>query len=313
MPAELIRIKVGSESASENADGDLEYEATYIVVLSDGSVPVNDATQAAGVPEIGQRYLNDYTAICTSVDAQRRRNSQTICDVRCRWETKPLKDQKPDSDKPPWEQPPEPSWDAVPLEINSPVDLKGQSFEDTAGTPYDPPPIIPQDNQMLTILRNEIGFSPHDARCYGNTINDQGWFGFPKYAVKLLMPTATGIWENGQLYWQVVYRLEIMCGWIWSDKTNEQVQLLWEPYAVPNIGPMHIPEGGGEPIHNVDANGDPDTIHRKLNNDGTLRARDQWTLWLPYTRFRESNFGKYFDWLGSPRAYGTGRGRCRRP
>ncbi|KKK92668.1 hypothetical protein LCGC14_2700630 [marine sediment metagenome] len=311
MSTELKGIKVGSETASENLDGDREYEATYIVVASDGSVPLTEVREAAGLPEVNQRYLNDYTAICTSVDAQRRPKSQTICDVHCRWETKPLKDQKPDSDKPPWEQPPEPSWDEVPVDIVTPVDLEGHIFRDEAGTPIDPPPVVPQSNQVLTILRNEIGFSPQDARFYGNTINGDGWFGFPKYAVKLLMPTATGIWEDDQLYWQVVYRLEIMCGWAWVDE--EQRQLLWEPYLTPHLGPMHIPDDGGDAVRNTDGFGDPIMIPQKLDQDGHLLPKDVPTHWLQWYLYRQTNFSEYFDWLGSERAYGTGRGRRRRP
>ena len=304
MATELKGIKVGSESASYNANGNREYEAVYMVDTSAGTIPATNVLACHGLPRLRTRYLYDYTAICTSIDPQRRPNSQTLWDVRVRWEvTSSQKKEKPDSDKPPWEQRPDPSWDEVPLDIVTPVDLKGKKFVDTAGIPFDPPPTIPQSNQMLTILRNEIGFSPTDARFYGNTVNDGDWFGFPKGSVKLLMPTATGIWEAGQLYWQVVYRLEIMCGWVWSDTTNKYLQLLWEPYAVPNIGAFHIPDGGGEATRNLDGSGDPMTEPQHLDGDGHLLGPDDPTYWLWFSRFRLTDFSKYFDWLGKPASY----------
>ncbi len=309
-PTTLIGVKVGSERSSFTKDGKRTYSATYWVDTANPSISgvmVRDGT--AGLPKVGQRCPYETGAFCTAVRPQRNGNSQTLYEVHCTWESPDKPDEK---GRPPWEQPPVADWGAVPVEAYQEFDLDGHYFEDKAGTPFNPPPSIPYSNQVLTITRNELIYSRAAAEKYGNTINDPDWFGFPTFAVLAAMPTASGHWHKegpkgkSTYYWQVTYRFEIECGWFWNPYANGDngaaEKRLWFPFDVPNIGPMAIPESGGEPVRCKDRYGDPLSIHQKLDEDGHQQKHDFRTMYVPFRRYRTSNFNDsaFVGWMTEP-------------
>ena len=303
-PTTLIGVKVGSERCSSVKGGKSTYSATYWVDTASPSVSgvtVRDST--AGLPKVGRRYLYDYAAFCTAVRPQRHGNSQTLWEVHCTWETSDKPDEK---GRPPWEQPPDVSWDDVPVEAYQEFDLDGVYFQDAAGTPFNPPPSMPYSNQRLTIVHNELSYSASLARTYGNTVNNDGWFGFPQFAVKAGMPTADRHWHKegpkgrATLYWQVTYRFEVECGWYWNEYTQQEEKRLWIPFQVPNIGPMAIPEGGGEPVRCKDRYGDPLSVHQKLDLDGHQKPHDWRTQYMDFRRYRKAHCEEFVGWLGEP-------------
>lgn len=171
---------------------------------------------------------------------------------------------------------PEEEWGANAYERPVDQDSSGNPICNTAGDPFDPPPMRDDSRLVLTITRNEATADPALSREYGDTVNNATFYGAAAGKVKLKSRTARKVPFEGLPaghYFKVTYVFEF-------NEDGWQKRLL-------NVGFRQLVSGNLVPIY---MGTQLATSPCLLNSSGALTA-------TPYFRtfdvYRSKDFGTF--------------------
>ncbi len=83
-----------------------------------------------------------------------------------------------------------------------------EAITNSAGDPFDPPPIRTLSRIGLTIQRYEDDFDPLTIVYFGNRVSSDSFLGFPPGAARCMEINAEPHYENGESSYSVTYRFE---------------------------------------------------------------------------------------------------------
>ncbi len=226
-----VTLEYGSTRGPRIApDGSRSYQETWIVRTNNSADRGDIIRNASGLPRQGQQYPEDGGAIVTEVDPVQETEQQKVWRVGIKYESKSTTLPSEDGQlaQNPLERPTVISWSPIRIEKTVPHDLDGKAFVDAAGSPFDPPPVIPSSNLLLTMDRNEAAFIPKTVFQLMNGVNTVRFFGIePKKALMTGFNAQQGF-ENGVIFWAVSYNFEV---------SNDP----WIPLLILNAGPLMHP------------------------------------------------------------------------
>jgi hypothetical protein len=117
----------------------------------------------------------------------------------------------------PLDEPPQLDWQFTAYERPVDQDTSGNPIVNTAGDPFDPPPMRDDSRPVLVITRNELTFNPATSWEYRDTLNNAAFYGAPTGTVKLKSRVGTQVQSRlvaGGSYWRVTYTFEFNAdGW----------------------------------------------------------------------------------------------------
>ncbi len=152
--------------------GGYTYHETYVVrtnnVNDDGQV----VEKASGLPTPNSGYSEDAAAVVTLISPQQSSEHDTVWYVEVTWTYVPPGTGDPGST---------PgsntfllttrNWSTVAYQETIQKDLDGKKFVNSAGDPFDPPPLLLKYNQILTMTMNRLSYNATEAAKYINAIN----------------------------------------------------------------------------------------------------------------------------------------------
>jgi hypothetical protein len=204
-----------------------EYRRTFLVTTTSFYDEAVTIRSAAGVPRIGDFYVNaggvlDVGAWCRSVECEQRDHDPLKWKVVCEYSSEtddpdrkegPGQDARDQSgrgqeDKKldnPLLRPPEVEWDGVDYTRVVDQDIFGDPIVNSAGARFDPP--LEQDDSRLVLryTRNEATFNQELAEEFVNALNSDSFLGRPPYTWLCKKFAGRRQTEDAGVYWQVFY------------------------------------------------------------------------------------------------------------
>lgn len=297
-----LKEKPGSRHATEAIDGN-EYEYVLTALSNTGLEDENTIYATAGVPRLGQVYVNrsriEASAPC--IERTVERVDRLVWEVRCRFSSKVSSQQgknlRKDPDKPlTW--PVEIHWSGKRIEVNYNFDIKGNPFVNSCGDALKNVPSRSIYHAVVTLARMEAAYNPVFASEFAGKVNSSTWFACPANTALCEWPEATlTYFENiDRYFWKIAYSFEIAPeGW------NSQPGLTRHPYAVADRGRQcFASQSAGLPaktkIPTTDDLGNPTGDDAFLDGYGYQYTVDLATGKLPKVVWPNGGPFKFFDY-----------------
>lgn len=199
-------------SSSMNDKREREYVRTFKVVTSYATDGPEMARLADGIPRLWNPYVSasglvDLGSWCRQVDARPTADPYTWA-VEARYSSRV---ERPDLNliENPLLRPADVEWDTVERLIPVYRDRYETDVKTSSNELFDPPIEQPIYDQTLTISRNQSTYNAILAVSFHNTVNSGSWWGFQPGQVKCCKIKGSRQFENGLLFWRVVYEFHI--------------------------------------------------------------------------------------------------------
>lgn len=255
MTATVRGISTEGRSGSENRTNGAEYSVTYLVYTDDRNDGPMIASDAFGIPRIGDVYQpgNDFDPKAMVVDKKAtQRDSPFEWEVEVVYSTELDADPKDgnDGNTSPLDEPADISYGfqartlAVPGYFNDPANPNAlQNLEATLvnsyGEPFDPAPEMDVHDLVVNVVKNMPNLNVQWMMWVANTVNSVPFNGAESRQLRLVPPEATRKYDATiGLYWavafQFIYRYET-----WDlQRVNEGLHYLTDAGA---FGILHLP------------------------------------------------------------------------
>jgi hypothetical protein len=254
----VIRLAEGRQGSASSDSASREYVMRFRVVTNDpndGPQVVSfgvDPTTGVAVPNRGDRYVwghdADLACRCNQLEIQQHADNPRVWDVTAHYTT-----QARDRNDNPLQRPTSIRFGFAKFERVAERDVNGQAIVNSAGSYFDPPPMMDDSRPTIVMVRNEPSFNAALAMDYQDAVNSAAWFGFPAGTAKVSQISASDHWENDVYYWEVTYEFEIRREG-WTLRLLDQGR--YERSGT-NVRPI------------LDANGDPVQDPVLLNGSGS--------------------------------------------
>lgn len=250
------------------ASGDLrqgrKYTRRWRVETNDANDGPLVVTSHPSIPQFGAVYAtpNEYDAgaLCSNVTATQDSNSQTIWYVTANYSrdlsyphaaSESLASGGPSGSgdgggtpsQPPGQLQQSPllrpaiwSFGARRQSIYTTRDYNGKALINSAGQPFASGYQVEVTVPTIDITINKATAKPNAAQTWDNAINSGAWFGLPAKSVKADAPKISGKDDNGQIYYEWQWHLEIApTAWPYMGK--------WDPVKVLDCGYAYLDSG----------------------------------------------------------------------
>lgn len=150
-----------------SADGDEKarrYERSWLVKTDYKFDDAAVVLSAAGLPRYGTLYPDDPAAYCQKITATNESVSPYLWRVAASYSTEKERDENPLSD------PATITWDGESYQVPLVEDKDGNAVTNAAGDPYDPPFMIDDSRQIITVVKN-VAAVPLWILDYRNVVN----------------------------------------------------------------------------------------------------------------------------------------------
>lgn len=178
-------------------------------VLLDGNDSTTEAPfvarEATGIPDIGDSYPNRSFLFCSSVTPIAR--TEKLFDIKVDYSTVQLHLKGGGETENPLKVDPEVDWDFVVSSEAVDRDIHDKPIVNSAGEPFDPPPVEDVYDFVLRVSRNERSFNENHARTFKNTVNSISFLGWPPKTACLKVYRGTRVVTGDYEYWRVSYEV----------------------------------------------------------------------------------------------------------
>ncbi|GAF84920.1 unnamed protein product, partial [marine sediment metagenome] len=276
-------------------DGSRAHRAMYTVETTSNLDMADVVRKAPALPIEGSACPWDTGAVAVSVDPKQDPNSKTLWRVTVRWQ----KAQGAEGDGPnPWDKPVLLRWNGTELAETWARDLEGKAFVNSAGDPFNPPPMIIRPMPILIARVQAISYSHRAAVKYGNSTNSDTWLSYPPNSWKALFAVSNEQRGADTSYWIIDFRF------ILNFDFDKGVGL-WHPTLVADIGNRFVEAAAGvgdEPVFAKDKNGIASSRPIPLDTEGVfgpkggrlppvlLRSGDVQLGFIPFTTLHRRPF-----------------------
>ncbi len=275
--------KPGSRRGPVESKSGVSYYETYVVrtnsVDDDGQVVV----QANGLPRYGSAYPEDAAALVSLISPQQSSEHDMAWYVEVTW-THTAPGSAGSTPGNVMAMPPTWDWTEVPYQLFLEKDLDGKPYENTAGDPFDPPPLRLQYNLVLTVKMNRLSYNANEADQYLDAINSDvitvDGKTFPKFAGKIGSYSADMDFVGEVSYRKVVIVIEF----------NRK---LWFPHKVLNKGPRHLVLGEEDSGPQLPRDSHGVTYYGEVFLDPQgykLPEKDPGRWWIKFNEYRKLPF-----------------------
>lgn len=296
MGAGTAQERLDRREGGVRADGNRWYRRTYLVkVTAKGDGPLTVLT-ASGLPQPYYSYATetetDIDAIVRSREPRQVSGTWDLYDVDVSYDTE-LTESNPDRQENPLLWVPRiysttqimrvPVIGTLKPGTLDPEDVQyNEAIEDSAGTEFDPQPMVDDARHGIVIERNEVFYNNPMAIEYTNSVNEEPWAGaYPRQARLVEFTTSgrtsTTVNNNTVYYYPVRYVI------LYKRETWDLVTL--------DIGPKYWdpgPKGTGKlKVRVVD--GHPQLV--KLDGSGRKLGSSADDEWVRTRHYKEKNFG----------------------
>jgi len=272
MSIESAKRKYASANGSRNQTGERKYREIWIVRTS-SRANAETVRDSALLPAMGASYESGDDAILIEKDAEEI--EANVWEVECRYSSRHGPDAKDD----PTDEQPRIACSSAKYQKAAVKDLEGKAFLNSAGDPFDPPPMFEETHFVLTHVRNEVSYSAVQAFAYINSINNAAWLGAGKGEVKMERYAGVKKYANDDIYWEVTREFH------WNPEG-------WDPLLVLDAGPRFI-NVDGDLVWAEDDYGVQSTALIRLNGGGGKLDKDDESQWMEFKMYKEMDFSVF--------------------
>jgi hypothetical protein len=209
------------------------WERTYIVTVDVQYDGIGwDIMADRRLPQRGTLHPNDAGARLISIDPRPHPEKELVWEIEYKWSSQ---HGQPEQDQPPLERPPQITGNFVPSKKVRFFDLDLKAFNNSAGTPLNPPPECPDHLYQLTIQRYEEAFVPSVDQAYKNACNTDRFWWAKKYHALMNDIIVDVTYEDGKPYFHKTYVI------LFGDEPFIPTEIL-------DQGPVFLNEDGKEEL-----------------------------------------------------------------
>ncbi|MHC4984197.1 MAG: hypothetical protein ACYTF6_13645, partial [Planctomycetota bacterium] len=209
-------LKAGSRVGPiRKLGGEHEYRETWVVIMDRATDKGLVVEQANALPDLGSAFADDASAICESRIPRETAESPKVWNVEVAYRsvTPGTREEKPRTPEEAIQLPPRRWWTTLPIQTYPLTDIVGLKFANSAGDPFDPPPLMFQHHRVLHLVANRLDFDAAKAEDYIDSINTDPITvdkkDYPRFAGKIITFDGQQIWLNNKdLYWEVTIEIE---------------------------------------------------------------------------------------------------------
>lgn len=221
-----IRGREGLFDASPVRD----YRRIFQVLTDTPLTHADQVRDAAGMPLIGDAHPRDSGSVVQRIIPRQVDEKPELWDVIVEYSSR--SSQGGISDSNPLDRPPRFDWSTrrrtIPVVktrfgCNDSQSFVSQAIANSAGEPFDPPPLINESNMVLRITRNEAFFDPDGIESLLNCTNLEEFQGFEACSWLFTDVTSTRSFEGDNVFDTVTYTFE-------RDIGGWQLELLDQGY-----------------------------------------------------------------------------------
>lgn len=168
-------------------------------------------------------------------------------------------------------------------------DEDGNAILNAAGDPFDPPLEREVDALIMTVELNQLEYAALNLGRYRGKTNSKPWLGFQRGQVLLKRAPGKRVWENGLLYWKVVYEFHIRFPWF----VDQDVVDVWAKRVLNQGFRQTNPSNPtGKPVLCTDPLGKPVTSPVPLDKDGYMLLKPNPPVFLTFYMHGEADFNE---------------------
>lgn len=208
-------IERGGTSATLGASGS-SANRTFRLQVSERNADPVEVCRAPGIPAIGAAHPILISMRADTINARRvdPEDSHTFWDVTVNYVTPPgLSTSGGDETANPLAEPAKVAWGVRMVEVPATETIDGSAIANSAGQPFDNPPMIEEPLPVVTVIRNQSSFSVGRIDDIVGSVNkaDEKIAGFVVPARKGLLEEYSGerVKTGALTYWIVTYRVVI--------------------------------------------------------------------------------------------------------
>ena len=278
MSIEAIREIWSGRTASKSLEKfKREYARKFRVVCTTANDDVNAILSNVLLPVVGvSLYPTDSGALCDKSDLSQDQNKYDISyhyssDIPVVAQQNPDPLARPAVFKTTWTKQTKPIY----------KDLDGIAVLNSAGQPFEQPIEIDSGYPILTIEKNYASYSWTTVMNLQNTINDDVWQGFPKWAARMDGIDIEEKEENGAMYFHVVFRIII----------NNTADGTWHPFKILDAGYGELDDDDNL-VQILDKYGQP--VSKPVPLDGAGHSDPTSEVYQQFRVYQQA------DWSGIP-------------
>ena len=283
MAVQFVR-PVGDAAVKVGSKGELTYSRTFNVRST-----VRDETKevillCGLLPVYGSPYPTNFAAVCHTIDLHQNKSEPHLWECACAWST--LQDGNPkDKQQQPDQRRPEWSGGFIAAPNYRLADLDGKPFEDTAHTPFDPPPSIPIFVRETVVRRYESSIDFNKQRGFLNATNTDSWQDAQPGEGLVANITWREVYEWGQYWFDTTYTIHT------SPLIYIQGGAIggFDPYYVLCAGPRYL-DAKGKP-QSIASQGIFDGRAQKLDSGGHVVKPGDNPYYLKFRVVNKCSFG----------------------